>query len=292
MNAALLRPGVDEIAAAVADVPALPASVTAVMHACDDVDVSVQEVARLVLDDQGLTANVLRLANSAAYGHRRRVATVSDAVAIMGTSAVKSLAISSHTAMLLDRELPGYAMRRGDLWRHSLAVAFVARALQSSGGPRAAEEAFVAGLLHDVGKLVLSRVLADDFDRITAIAHAGRTPLHDCERAHIGFDHAELGASIAAGWGLPDRLVEAIGLHHHPDRADVAPALAYRVAIADAVCNGLAAGVAPDDIPFLIALDALAFVALAADDIARVAADMAPAVLVDPLADEEHRAVR
>jgi putative nucleotidyltransferase with HDIG domain len=284
MTQTIARPSVEELAAAVGRLPTLPATVRAVMDACDGLETDARDVARLVLADQGLTANLLKLANSAAYGHRRRVTTVSDAVVIMGLSAVKSLAISSHTAQLLSRALRGYEMERGDLWRHSLSVAFIARRL-AGAGEAAAEEAFVAGLLHDVGKVVLSDSLGDAFDELTHAAQSARCPLSDSERDMLGFDHADLGARIAATWGFPERLVEVIGLHHRPEEAGTAADLAACVALADTVAHALAGGIDIDDIHHLVDPAHLDAVALDEPGLTRLVAEMAPLLTTDPLAE-------
>ena len=116
-----------EVVAAVRELPPLPASITEVIRACDDQDMTVGQLSQVILRDQALTANILKLANSAFYGHARRVTTITEAVVLLGFSAVKSLAISSHTSRLLGGALPGYGLRPGELWTHSLAVAFTAR---------------------------------------------------------------------------------------------------------------------------------------------------------------------
>jgi putative nucleotidyltransferase with HDIG domain len=284
MTTTTTRPSVQDLAVAVGRLPTVPAAVRAVMDACDGQEADSRDVARLVLSDQGLTGSVLKLANSAAYGHRRRVTTVSDAVVIMGLSAVKSLAICSHTAQLLNRSLPGYEMHRGDLWRHSLSVAFLSRRFAGGGGV-GAEEAFIAGLLHDVGKVVLSDALGCAFDELTRAAHAGRCGLSDSEREMLGFDHADLGARIAATWGFPERLVEAIGLHHRADEAASAPELATCVALSDTVAHALAADVPLADIPHLADPAHLDALGLDERGLAGVAAEMAPLLTTDPLAE-------
>lgn len=280
-----VRPSIDEVTAAIADVPSMPRAVYAVMDACDRPDTGANDIARSVMADQGLTANVLRLANSAAYGHRRRVTTVSDAVVIMGMSAVKSLAISAHTADLLNRALPGYAMRRGELWHHSLNVAFLCRAIARDPGSQAREEAFVAGLLHDMGKVLLSGFLGDGFDTLTRAAHERRSRLDECERDLLGFDHAELGARLTHEWRFPGRLVEAIGVHHHPDDATLAPGLAACVSTADAVAHALAAGIGPDDVPHLVDEAWLDELDLTPYELAGRVAELRPLLDSDPLAE-------
>ena len=280
--AALRRLSVDEVAAAVGEVPALSPAVRRVMDACDSLETTAQDVAEAILADQGLTANVLRLANSAHYGHPRRITTATDAVVLLGVSAVRSLAISSHTAQLLQRPLPGYAMGRGDLWRHSTSVAFVSRRLALETGAAAAEEAFIAGLLHDVGKVVLSDLMGPSFERMTRISHEQRLPMWRVEREVLGFDHAELGSRIAERWRFPGSLVEAIGMHHRPAEAEAATALAHCVHMADVTCLFIAAGVGADTVPFGIEPESPAAVGLTMRRLSELAAELQSILVRDP----------
>lgn len=275
-------PGLAELANGIDRRAAMPAVVRAVLEVCDSPDGDARTVARLVLTDQGLTANVLKLANSAAYGHRRRIATVSEAVVVMGLDSLKSLVFSCHAAPVLSGPLPGYAMRRGDLWSHSLRVAHLSRGLRGGGGAEA-EEAFIAGLLHDVGKVALSEVLDDSFERLTAGAQNHRSSLSDGEREMVGVDHAEVGARVATIWNLPDRLIEAIGLHHRPDQAAEHPQLVACVAVADRAINAHAAGVPPDDLHYLVAPETLALTGHDATSLGELTAAVAAATDADPL---------
>ena len=208
-----------EVASAVAELPPMPASISEVIAACDDQDMTVGQLSQVILRDQSLTANLLKLANSAFYGHARRVTTATEAVVLLGFSAIKSLAISSHTSRLLNGALPGYGLQQGELWRHSIAVAFTARRLAVEIKLAPVEEAFVAGLLHDIGKTILSGYMENAFDEVTRIAQERRMPFHEVETELLGFDHAELGAQVAAAWSFPPELEEAIRYHHSPHEA-------------------------------------------------------------------------
>jgi len=192
----------EQVADAVAEVPALSLTVQRVMDACSDGATDARTVSEMILADQGLTANVLKLANSAYYGLPRRVTTVTDAVVLMGMSTVRSLAVSSHTSQLLSRPLPGYAMARGDLWRHSLAVAFVSRRLAAESGVAPVEEAFVAGLLHDLGKVGLPIHIAEP--------GAALSP-SDMQRYQ---EHVGLSVDLGQRMGLSSDVLIAIAQHH------------------------------------------------------------------------------
>lgn len=272
----------EEVAAAVAALPAMPSSITEVISACDDPDMTVGELAQTILRDQSLTAGMLKLANSAFYGHAHRITTITDAVVLLGFSAVRSLAISSHTARLLNRALPGYGMVPGDLWRHSIGVAFTARRLAIEVQLAPVEEAFIAGLLHDLGKTILSAYMQNAFDEVTRTAQERRMPFHEVERELLGFDHAELGARVATAWSFPPQLEEAIRLHHGPHHAVLKPALAHCVHLADAACTMLGVGLGVDGLAYGIDPDSLAALGIDSARVLRLMDEIEPLVSSDP----------
>ncbi len=271
-----------EVAAAVAELPAMPSSITEVIAACDDHDMTVGQLSQVILRDQSLTANILKLANSAFYGHARRVTTVTEAVVLLGFSAIKSLAISSHTSRLLSGALPGYGLQQGELWKHSIAVAFTARRLAVEVQLAPVEEAFVAGLLHDIGKTILSSYMENAFDEVTRIAQERRMPFHEVERDLLGFDHAELGAHVAVAWSFPAELEEAIRCHHAPDEATLKPALSHCVHLADAACMMLGVGLGTDGMMYGIDPGSLSVLGISPERLVALMEDVAPLVSDDP----------
>jgi putative nucleotidyltransferase with HDIG domain len=260
--AASARPTLAEISAEVDELPAPPVSLAAVIAACDDPDVTVGQLAQRILQDQNLTASILKLANSAFYGLSRRITTVTEAIGLLGFSTIKSLAISSHTYRLLNRPLDGYAMAQGEIWRHSAAVAMTARMLAVEVRLAPVEEAFIAGLLHDVGKVVLSSHLERAFTSVVGRSQERHMPFVDAEREVLGFDHAELGAMVTQRWNFPPELVEAIRFHHTPAEAVLRPRLCHVVHLADAVCVMLGVGLGVDGLAYEVdghALSSLGF---------------------------------
>lgn len=243
---------IDEITARIAELPVLPAGVSEVIAACDDPDITVGQISQKILQDQQLTASILKLANSAMYGLSRRVATVTEAVVLLGFATIKSLAISSHTYRLLNRSLPGYGLQRGEIWKHSIAVAMASRRIAVEVHFAPVEEAFIAGLLHDIGKTVLSSYMEDAFDEVSAIVENERIPFSEAELRVLGFDHAELGARIARLWNFPPDLVEAIRFHHDPSAASLKPKLNYAVHLADCICMMLGIGIGSDGLSYTI----------------------------------------
>jgi putative nucleotidyltransferase with HDIG domain len=275
------RMSAEDIAASVAELPALPASVAQVIGACDDGDMTVGQLSQLILRDQSLTAGMLRLANSAFYGHARRVTTVTDAIVLLGFSAIKSLAISTHTTRLLNRALPGYGLVRGELLRHSVSVALTARRLAVAVQLAPVEEAFVAGLLHDIGKTILSSRLEGAYEELADVARARRQAFHEVEIELLGFDHAELGAQVARAWSFPADLEEAIRHHHLPARAERKPRLAHTVHLADAACMMLGVGLGVDGLAYGVDPASLDALGIDAGDLERLMDEMAPVLSGD-----------
>ncbi len=282
MSALITRLTAPEVAAAVAELPPMPSSIQEVISACDDQDMTVGQLSQVVLRDQSLTANILKLANSSFYGHARRVTTVTEAVVMLGFSAIKSLAISSHTARLLSGSLPGYGLQQGELWRHSISVAFTARRLAVEVQLAPVEEAFVAGLLLDIGKTILSSYMENAFEEVTRISQERRVPFHEVEAELLGFDHAELGAQIASSWSFPPELEEAIRFHHSPSGATLKPTLAHCVHLADAACMMLGVGLGTDGLMYGIDPASLAVLDITPDRLMRLMDDVGPLVSNDP----------
>lgn len=278
----ITRLSAEEVAEEVADLPAMSSSISEVIAACDDPEITVGRISQVILRDQSLTAGILRLANSAFYGHSRQVTTISDASLLLGFSTIKSLAISTHTSRLLAGALPGYGLQRGELWQHSVAVAFTARRLAIEVRVEPVEEAFVAGLLHDIGKLILSSRMEDAFDEVVALAEERRVPLHEVENELLGFDHAELGAQVAAVWNFPPELEEAIRYHHEPGRATLRPALAHCVHVADAACILIGIGLEGQSLADGIDPGSLAALGLTPERLVEVVVEVSAVIAADP----------
>ena len=240
----------DALVRQVQDLPALPDVAFKVMRLVDDPKASANDIARTVSSDQALTARLLKLANSAFYGASRRVSTVSEAVVLLGMRTVKNMTLALKCQDMLERELPGYALQRGDLWRHSFCCAYAAQCLAKRAGYRVVEEVFVAGLLHDIGKVVLNVYLQGECADISAMAAAANIPFMDAERAVLGFDHAEAGGRVLEKWNLPLPLVECVRYHHTPRDQPTPSPLTSLVHVADVLCLMLGIGLGVDGLNY------------------------------------------
>lgn len=248
----------EQIAAKVRDLPALPAVVTQVLRATRDPDTSAVDVGNIVATDQALTAKVLRLANSALFGFPRRVSTLTDAVVMLGFSTLRSLVLAGSAFGVLNRGVEGYALDKGTLWQHSIGTGMACRALAQRINKRAlADEAFVAGVLHDVGKIVLDTYVGEAFAQILEAVHEEQVPFMTAEQAILGFDHTDVGALVAEAWSLPVELCDAIRYHHRPGDAPEGYLLPHLVHIGDIVALSLGLGLGSDGLNYPLMPEAL-----------------------------------
>ena len=260
----------DALVRQVRDLPALPDTVVRVMHLTDDPKSGISDVAKALVSDQALAARVLKLANSAFYGSSRRIATVSDAVVILGMRTTRNLVMATGCQEMLAQEVAGYALPPGALLRHSLACASAAQALAKRTQYRGTEEAFVAGLLHDLGKVVMNTYLRDQFIQVLIRAASGEMTYAEAERAVFSFDHAEAGAYLLERWNLPASLVTAVRYHHTPLEAPTDSPLPCLVHVADAICMTLGIGLGLDGLAYVLQPEALARLHLTAEDFEEV----------------------
>ncbi|GIV16321.1 MAG: phosphohydrolase [Armatimonadota bacterium] len=252
MNATGAPHKLQQLVQTIRDLPALPEVVVRVMRMTEDPRSDAQSIARVIATDQAMTARVLKLANSAFYGLPRRVSTLSEAVVILGFRTIKNLAIAASTFELLNREIAGYWLQRGELWRHSLACAIGAQLIARKVRLPVVEEAFVCGLLHDIGKVAINLFVREQFDQIMEHAQQERIPFVEAEQAVLGFNHAMAGGLIAEKWNLPPTLVSVIKYHHQPSAApDNDPMIAV-VHLADILSITMGIGIGGDGLYYAL----------------------------------------
>lgn len=214
----------------------LPEVCLQVQDMADDPLCAIADLGQVVSHDPALTAVLLKLVNSAYYGFPSRVETASRAISLIGIQALRSLVLSVSVAEVFSR-VPPEQMDMVSFWRHSVFCGLVARRLARRCGVLHDERLFIAGLLHDMGRILLLTQLPDQ--ACAVLQGYESMPVCEAERAVLGFDHAELGAALMRLWQLSEGQCDAVACHHAPDRAVMAPCEAAIVHIANAVTNGL-----------------------------------------------------
>jgi putative nucleotidyltransferase with HDIG domain len=213
--------------------PTFPAVASRLIEEVARPDATSEEIGRILSRDPALTARTLKLANSDFYGFPRKVGSVDLAVLVLGTHTIRDLVLTSSVLQALGRT--GSSLE--GLLSHSMACGIAARALAERAKYRLTGDAYAAGLLHDVGKVVLRQADPERFDQVLARCRATNVAAAEAERELFGSDHAEVGGWLAERWGLPADIVEAIACHHRPDDATRNPALASLVHIANSLAQ-------------------------------------------------------
>ncbi|MCX8052600.1 MAG: HDOD domain-containing protein [Armatimonadetes bacterium] len=221
------------------DLPSVPAALARIIQITSDENATAEQVARVVMLDQSLATKVLRIANSAYYGRLRKAETVTEAVVSLGFSSVRNLAASASVieALFPKQMFPGFSWQ--DMWTHSVTCALATEAIYARivrGAASKMEAAFVAGLLHDVGKLIIARALPQKFVQIVDICREYGYEMTRAEKSVLSTDHAGIGAELAKEWDFPPKLRAGIAYHHNPSIADDH----YDMAIAVQAANMLA----------------------------------------------------
>ncbi len=249
---------VRRITQSILTLPSLPTVTAKMLELVDNPRTSAAGLAQLIMQDQVLTARILKVANSSFYGFPREIGTVKLAVVVLGFDAVKEMGLGLSVLTTLKRESSGGSLDWSRFWQHSVAVAAATRLLARTVCYRLAGEAFVAGLLHDIGRLVLSIYLADDLDMVHRLSSSGGMASEEAEKEIFGVTHAQVGAWLAEKWNLPPTLVEAIQYHDAPESCPAErPELPLLVYLGNHLAHnarlGHSSGNAPRELPPRIA---------------------------------------
>jgi HD-like signal output (HDOD) protein len=200
------------------NLPVLPEIISSVLKLADDPNASGRAMEKLIERDPAITAKILRVANSSYYG-MVKVPTIGRALGVLGMNTIRSLVIGVAYQQVVAGRAEAMHFNKLSFWRHSLAVATGARIIGKMKMPLESEELYGAGMLHDVGMLVMDRFCPDELDQAIRTAQDENCPLHLAEKQVCGFDHSDAGGLLAEKWGLPDVMSSAI-LYHHNVLAD------------------------------------------------------------------------
>jgi len=214
--------------------PGMPATAAKLLPLLDNPDSTPSEVENIVKYDPGLTANILKLTNSSYFGIPTKVSSIKQAVILLGWKRLLQVVTTICMSPLMKKAVPGYDLRSGELWRHSIAVSVAAELLVKALKISDADEVFTAALLHDVGKLILGGFVKKDLEQIQAMVTKGIT-FDVAESMVLGTNHAEVGGQILHKWSFPAELVNAVQWHHDPESCENGCILSDVVHVANAV---------------------------------------------------------
>jgi len=224
-----------QLIARVEDLPTLPVVTSEILECLDDPDTPAAALANLISTDQALATRLLRLANSAYYGFPRRIGTINLAVVILGFDTVRDLCLSLLITDSFFRPSSELPLDMDAAWRHSMATAIASRMLLRSSGANVPGEGFVAGLVHDVGKLFLARYFPAEYSRVMGLTREEGMHLLTAEAEVFGLTHAIVGGWLLDEWNLPVWLVDSTRDHHGVSGEDEWGLLSQNIGFADAL---------------------------------------------------------
>lgn len=225
----------------ITDLPTLPDVVAKLNRLIGDPSTSAGDINEVISKDVSLSAKILKLVNSPYYGFPRRITTITYAVVILGFNTVRNLALS---AFIFDAFKKGKA-KEFDLegfWQYSIGTAISASAVAKKTGLWQDEEAFMAGLLHGVGKIIMNQFMPDDLSRVVQQVKAKDCLFSEAERDLLGYNHTEVGGALLEKWNLPEAIVDAVGHAETPLAATKAQDLAIVLHVADILTRSLLIG--------------------------------------------------
>ncbi len=227
------------------ELPTFPKVVHRAMALLEDPDTTMEELAKLLKFDQALTANIIRITNSAHFGLTQQITNLETALALLGQKQIREILVASASMPYLSRPISGYGMDASDLWAHSIGAALSAEILAEYCKYPDPAVLFTTALLHDVGKIVLNIHVGARLEEIAQVAIQEQLTFPEAEWKVLGGDHAVVGSEILRQWDFPHDIVRAIRCHHDPDLY-IQSDLAALLALSDIMTVQLGIGVGTD----------------------------------------------
>jgi putative nucleotidyltransferase with HDIG domain len=259
------------------DLPPMPQVVIKLQQLISDLDSDTSKLAGIIESDQAIAAKVLKMANSAFYGMSGKISSIHQASLLLGYQTLGEIVTMAGAAGILTGNMPGYGYDSQELWQHSLSVAFTAKMIAEMKNKDVIHEAHTAGLIHDVGKIILDRYVAENKDQIAAYMTQEEKTFLDAERHFFGFDHAEIASEICQTWKIPEKITLAIRCHHQPSMSN-GDKLSYILHMADSIATMGGIGYDDDDALYELEKGTMDFIELRQEEVSDITLKVLEAV--------------
>ncbi len=234
---------VDRILKSINTIPAFPATGNKVSQLIDKADYSVTQVSNIIKLDPSMTANILKMSNSAYFSPQQRISNINDAIIYLGQKNLLRAIQTAGVSKYYKKGALGYFDKNADLWEHCVAVALMSQILSKKITGMENPTLYTAALLHDVGKIIMGEFVRDSLAKISILVSGKNMSFLEAEEAVLGINHADLGGRIAEHWNFPEEITEAIAYHHRPDLLEkeekIIPWIVY---MADQACLMMGVG--------------------------------------------------
>jgi len=251
----------------------MPAIANQIIELVDTPSASMQDIAKVIQYDPALTASLLRTCNSAFFGLANPVESIRDAVAILGIDQVVELALLNASSHTLNRPWRGYGLHEGEMWKHAVSSALIAKDIARKIAPESSHSIFTAALLKDIGKSVMDKFLQISSDKIQTLIDQNGYSFIEAEKKVIGTDHAEIGAMIAKIWKFSPKMVKIIRHHHLSDETMGKERDIAIVYLADCICMMMGLGFGVDGLAYRFHDKIIRQLAITPNDIANIIVD-------------------
>lgn len=231
----------------IGDLATLPVVAYNVMQLTQNPKASAMDVGKAISQDPALTSKVLKIANSAFYGFPRKISTINNAIVILGFSNIRNIVLSAGIIDAYKGRKSSEYFDRTDFWKHSLTCGIASKIIASTVGLKNAEEAFIWGLLHDLGKIVMDTYIHEEFSQVAQNAKTNGRLIVDAEQKFLGFNHTDVGSLVAKKWNMPPALIKVIKFHHNPVLDYNSLRISSIVHLADILCRTLDLGCGGDN---------------------------------------------
>lgn len=251
------------------DLPPMPQVVFKAKEIMTNPASDLKQLSKVIQTDMSIVSKILRMANSSYYGLPGKVSSVDHATVLLGQNTLGEVITLAGISGLLESALQGYDLESGDLWRHSMAVAFGSKILAERKKPELINDAFIAGLLHDAGKIILDKPVLERKELFDSFMEDGQQTFLNAETEILGFDHSEIASEMCIRWNIPESISLAIKYHHYPSRSN-GDELAYILHVADYIATLSGIGIGTDDILYEVEGGALDFLNLTQKEISEL----------------------
>ncbi len=232
------------------NLPPMPQIVAEALEVMADPNSGVDDIAKIIETDQSMVSNVLRMVNSAYYSLPSRISSIPQGCVLLGIRVLKEIIIMAGVSKLLEKNLKGYGFASGELWKHSVASALCSKFVAENESPEQKNDAYIAGLIHDVGKIALDPYVLERMDDFNVFLEDETANPIEAEKKILGFDHAEIASEICIKWKFPENIALAIRLHHQPSLSQ-GDKLTYIVHLSDFIAKSCGFGFSGNTIDHL-----------------------------------------